>query len=517
TGKGETVLAPKSYAVLFPSGYFSATHSRFYQGLIPAGTLVLKSDKSLSLNNDTDSLIVITSQGDTVIAMKYTDKTDKGYSLEKLSIKGDDSMENYAPSLWQNGTPGRRNSVGPAKLDLAIKTSAEFIGSQQQVTLLFCKAINVGELPFGKGSVIHLHRDSNLNGIADDAELVDSFTLAQDIHSADSLQLSFSYTPQTSGSIRFIFSLTNDLDENQVNDTARATLVIRTMRNAVVINEILYEPIQNPDDFIQDQPDFIELYNRSGESIDLRGWSISDKPNERGEFDTYLFADDPSGNHVLEPGQYAVVSPDKATKPDSTRLALYYPYLQGNPDARLFYVRTRSTFSLNNEGDLVLLRDKIGAVVDSVMYSPGWHNEFYSSTAGKSLERLNPDFPGNDSKNWSTSTDRTYGATPGKSNSIYTPSPLTNQTTSLVIEPRTFSPDSDGRDDFAVISYKLSGQVSRIRVKIFDVRGRLIQTISNSLPSGASGQIIWDGHDQSGKVARMGIYIVLLEALNASN
>ncbi|NTU73506.1 hypothetical protein HGB07_05055, partial [Candidatus Roizmanbacteria bacterium] len=507
-----------SYAVIFAAGYFSATHARFYQALIPAGTLILKSDKSLSLNNTGgDSITVITPLGDTIISMHYDNKADKGFSLEKMAFTGGDGVENYAPSNWVNGTPGRRNSVGPAKFDLSIKTPLQVIGDAQQLIRLSCKVFNAGELSFGKGCIVHFYKDSNSNAHADQSELVDSYTLGQDLNPKDSLQINFSFTPLSTVTTKFIFTLTDALDENPKNDTVSTTLVIRTIRNSVVMNEILYEPVQNPDDFIQDQPDYIELYNRSNEPINLHGWSISDKPNENGEFDTYLFAEDPSGNYLLQPGEYAVVSPDKATRLDSTRLVLYYPYLQTDSKAKPFYVSSRSTFSLNNEGDLVLLKDKTGAVVDSVLYSPEWHNAFYASTQGKSLERLNPDFPSNDQKNWTTSTDRMYGGTPGKQNTVYTPSPLAHQTASLAIEPRTFSPDSDGHDDFAIFSYKLPGQASRIRVKIFDIRGRLIQTLANSLPSGANGQVIWDGRDQSGKIARMGIYLILLEALNAND
>lgn len=518
TGKGVTVLAPQSYAVVFPAGYFSTTHTRFYQTLIPVGTLILKSDKSLSLNNTGgDSIIVINAQDGTIVSMHYDDKADKGFSLEKIVLGGGDGMENYAPSNWLNGTPGRRNSVGPAKFDLSLKSPVQFVANEKQQVRLTSKVHNVGELSLGKGGIVRLYKDSNLNVFPDQSELVESYTLLQDILPKDSLEIGFSYTPLTPAPIKFIFTLTDAIDENSKNDTAITTLTIRTSRNSVVINEILYEPFQNPDDFIQDQPDFIELYNRSSEPINLQGWSISDKPNEHGEFDTYLFADDPSGNYVIQPGEYAIVSPDKAARLDSTRLVLYYPYLQNDVKAKLFYVRSRSTFSLNNEGDLVLLKDKTGSVVDSVMYSPKWHNEFYSATQGNSLERLNPDFGSNDPKNWTTSADRMYGGTPGKQNSVYTPSPLAHQTSSLVIEPRTFSPDFDGHDDFAVISYKLPGQVNRIRVKIFDVRGRLIQTLANSLPSGTSGHVIWDGRDQYGKTARMGIYLVLLEALNGND
>ena len=40
--------------------------------------------------------------------------------------------------------------------------------------------------------------------------------------------------------------------------------------------------------------------------------------------------------------------------------------------------------------------------------------------------------------------------------------------------------------------------------------------LRNNRPSGAEGSVIWDGKNDDGHVARIGIYIVYLEALNAS-
>jgi flagellar hook assembly protein FlgD len=51
-------------------------------------------------------------------------------------------------------------------------------------------------------------------------------------------------------------------------------------------------------------------------------------------------------------------------------------------------------------------------------------------------------------------------------------------------------------------------------VRIYDAKGRLIRTLASSEPSGSHGEIIWDGYNDNHERARIGIYIVLLEALD---
>jgi len=288
----------------------------------------------------------------------------------------------------------------------------------------------------------------------------------------------------------------------------------------------MYAPIQDPNDFVPDQPEYIELFNRGNTPVDLRGWFLTDAPNERGEFNRFFFAQDSLENYVLMPNEYAVVAPDRAATRDSTRLVQFFTYLRNDRNAKLFTsVRSTPTsrtnlsdLSLNNDGDLVQLHDRTGFVVDSVRYQPDWHNPFFSSTRGLSLERINPNGSSNDRRNWTTSTNREFGGTPARQNSVFAPSiALSGTASTLAVSPNPFSPDGDGKEDFLVIRYQLQGTANRIRVKIFDARGRLVRTLANSEPAGAQGELIWDGLDDNRQALRVGIYIIYLEALNADS
>lgn len=147
--------------------------------------------------------------------------------------------------------------------------------------------------------------------------------------------------------------------------------------------------------------------------------------------------------------------------------------------------------------------------MDRVDYRSSW-----GGGNGIALEKINPHFASNDSLNWSSSVVL-EGGTPGKRNSIFAES-LPPETT-LQIAPNPFSPDEDGRDDFAIISYQLPLNTAVVNLKIYDLRGRLIRFLANNQPSGSQSSMVWNGRDDNGQRARMGIYIVFLQALNAQS
>jgi len=53
-----------------------------------------------------------------------------------------------------------------------------------------------------------------------------------------------------------------------------------------------------------------------------------------------------------------------------------------------------------------------------------------------------------------------------------------------------------------------------MNLKIFDARGRQVRRLSNNELCGPHGDVLWDGRNDEGRTARIGIYIVVLEAIN---
>jgi hypothetical protein len=207
-------------------------------------------------------------------------------------------------------------------------------------------------------------------------------------------------------------------------------------------------------------------------------------------------------------GGFAVVAAD------STVCNIFPNLRSPHPDISLSILNRSGGFSFNNDGDAVVLKDLTGQTIDSVAYLPRWHHPDVVDTRGRSLERINPNIATNDPRNWSTCTN-IVGGTPGKINSVMTTSAVSNS--AISISPNPFSPDGDGFEDYCIIHYNLPMHTSTLNIKIYDIKGRCIRTLANGGLAGTQGEIIWDGLDESRQRARIGVYVVYLEAIDRSS
>jgi hypothetical protein len=257
----------------------------------------------------------------------------------------------------------------------------------------------------------------------------------------------------------------------------------------LVINEIMSAPLTG-------EPEWIELYNPTTKTINIAGWKYYESSS------SVIIAD--TCNVTVSPGAYLVIAAD-------TNIYRRYTYLRDVDSSRKVIIA--GSLGLNNEGDMVKISDIFRNKIDSVFYSDNWYNPNLPGI-GRSLEKINPMLASNNPASWSSSADP-YGGTPGKRNSIYTD--LQPSNSQIKISPNPFSPDNDGFEDFTIISYKLSNVISQVRVKIYDVKGRLVKTLLNNQTSGSEGLIVYNGLDDENRKLRLGIYIVFLEALNDQN
>jgi hypothetical protein len=337
----------------------------------------------------------------------------------------------------------------------------------------------------------YFYLDANGDTLPDESEQFGLVTVSRSLSPGDSILTSarILHVPSGLSTIIVIVRLTGD--RNASNDTLRHYLSAGVLRNAVIINEIMYQPSAHGSEYV-------ELFNRGPEAIDAENLLIADRRDSSGHANEHIL----SRKHLLlYPGEFLVVAPDSTL-------------LRDNPESGILpsHLATigKSSMSLNNDGDDIVLRDISGALIDSIRYSPSFHNPEVTDVAGRSLERINPDLPSNDQGNWSTCADP-RGGTPGQQNSIFTR--LKRASSRLSFFPNPFSPDGDGIEDVTVMSYNLSTPVSLIRVRIFDAHGRLIRNLANGEPGGSHGEIVWNGFDDSGRKVRMGIYVGLVEAI----
>jgi len=158
--------------------------------------------------------------------------------------------------------------------------------------------------------------------------------------------------------------------------------------NDVIITEFVADP--SPQIGLP-EVEYVEIYNRSNKYFDLAGWTLSDGSSS-GAFSSY----------VLAPDQYVLIC--------------------NTGDCGQFFVSNNTELSmpsLNNSGDMIIIKDDLGITLDSINYTTAWYNDAAKDDGGWSIERKHLNTPCSDINNWSASTDA-IGGTPAIQNSVWT-------------------------------------------------------------------------------------------------
>ena len=280
----------------------------------------------------------------------------------------------------------------------------------------------------------------------------------------------------------------------------------------IVINEILYDPIADAQDDEPDQPEYVELYNTTDRALSLGGLLLAEPPDEDGD----VAATSLPEPDVLPPGGYALVfDEDGSNDPDdpTAELRLAFPDRDfDRADVVLVPVSSVTPRGLSNSGETLRLLAPDLTELDVVDYLPEWHTAAVLDVAdvdGRSLERVDPLGPSDSAANWGTSVAE-EGGTPGARNSIMLEPGEPPSQGGLTFEPSPFNP-ADGP---VQILYTLSETAALARVRIFDAKGRLVRTLEEAVLAGLGGRLVWDGLDDTGQALRVGIYVVLFEAVS---
>lgn len=372
-------LAPRHYAIILDAGYFA--NSGIYDAFIPPEALILTINDAAfgsgGLSNaNAETVVLISSAGDTIAHYQYSLGNPPGYSDEKKLLSADDTFGNWGDARRFNGTPGSRNSLTPADNDLAlgaIQFSPPKPERGQAIQFRF-PVYNVGIFASSE-AMIRVTLVSNRGTV-----VLDSLPLSP-LAPADSLVLESRWMNVPAGVHRVVFFLSNQADENPTNDSAIVDLEVRWPSEIVRINEIMFAPASG-------QAEWVEIFNPTDENISVAGWRLQD-----------------------ESGKTAVLS-------DAISIAGQGYFVIGAANSvREFYQLPDTVFAaangfptLNNEGDLIRLLDFSGAVIDSLFYDGDW-----SGSTGISLEKVWHE-RANEAGNWLPSL-AAIGATPGHFNS----------------------------------------------------------------------------------------------------
>jgi len=493
TGPGPWALMPGQFALVARDGSFLAIH--------PTVSCPFFMAEFSALNNVTaDGPLLYSDQGITIDSIQY-DPSWSGGQLGRSLERTDSDAPPSAASPWMvctdssGSTPGRQNSTARLAYDLAV-SSLEVASTGAPEYQIGITVTNVGKLPVPEHEVL-LSDDRNGDQRGDEHELLVVLRGSEVLQPGDSLRHEWNATIQLPGEHTVIGEVRSATDERSSNNRATAVVRARHHPGVLVVNEIMYEPLEG-------SCEWVELYNRSSEDVDIRMWELSDAPTPAGSAHRVLMS---ALSRLVRPGDYVVIAGD------STITGAPYHLTQAALGVHLVVAGGSSGLGLANDGDAVLVRDLSGNTVDSLAYSPLMHHAALIDVRGRSLERIRPDGLTNDHSNWSTASG-TQGGSPGSRNTIF--AAIVSGAAALSVQPNPFSPDQDGYEDFCIILVELPFPAALVRARVFDTRGRLVRTLANAEAVGARTEIIWDGLDDRRGRVPVGPYVVLVEASDAS-
>lgn len=447
---------------------------------------------SVSLTDGGTTVSLKDSSGNIIHSITYsTDwfdgsyKKDGGWSLEMTDYNNPcGEATNWKPSVnATGGTPGVQNSVYASNPD---NTAPELVRvsviDNQNIQLYFTEQLD-------SISTYNIQRYTIDNGmgnpIAIDPVQPDFKIIKIKLPSA--MQAGVKYTITVSSYVK-------DCAGNaiSVENTAPFQLPVNAAAQDLVINEVLANPLT-------DGVDFVELYNRSSNVIDLKELRISSIDTITNILESVEAIS--SDGFLVFPGDYVVLT----TKPQ----IVAKQYGTFNNINKKAFVQMEQLPSLNISDGRIIISNYSETCIDKFYYSEKMHFPLINDTKGVSLERISPERATQDNSNWHSASETVGFATPTLKNSQYFDS---ESGAEISLEPEVFSPDNDGYQDVLNISFKMDKPGYIATIRIYDGAGRLVRTLKTNELLGAEGVFSWDGINDNNEKARIGPYIVLFSA-----
>jgi hypothetical protein len=306
--------------------------------------------------------------------------------------------------------------------------------------------------------------------------LVAEAPVACELAPGDSCALELSFVPDRAGAWRVTLALS--LLDDGVLENDRVTTVVQVGAGALVVSEIAHAP--------EDGPEWIELANRSSVPIALEGWQIEDATGHRGVV------------HAGAGGAFDV-PPDSLVVLTSNPTALRALHAGLDP-ARV--AACASWPALNNgssataEAERVRVRAPDGRVSDEVSLPGG-------APDGATRERRSLARPSLEASNWGWSAER--GGTPARANSL---SGFAGTGVELAVLPPRLERTAGAT---ALVRYRTGFERARVKLAVYDARGRPRRTLLDGDAPGAAG-VAFDGADDAGAALAPGLYVLALEA-----
>jgi len=439
-----------------------------------------------SLNNSGDEIRLIDNQGNLIDLLAYDDswygdeaKEQGGYSLEQINPFLDCSGKfNFLAAEHPNGgSPGKENSIfNDASEGPSPQIQQLFVLNQDSIEIRFNR--NMDSSSFA--SALFIFSDGNSIDTLINKTLFSDRILAVLTNSLDTgklIQLSIDGMLDCEG---------NELQAEEV----QVVLPEQAKPSDLVINEVLFNPRTGGSDFV-------EIFNRSEKIISLEGWGLANFKDDQFS-DFRQISELPL---LIYPSQYFGFSKDV------DNIVSEYPFTRAD---RL--IEMPSLPAYNNDEGVVILANHRQQVIDRFDYREEMHFELLREVKGVSLERIDPDRSSDDEQNFHSAAQKDNFATPGYENSqLFRSTAFSGE---IKIEPEVFSPDNDGHQDILNVNYQFNAPGFVGKVEIYDRNGRLIRKLATNELLGKKGSFSWNGINDDGEKARLGIYLILIEAFH---
>jgi len=441
------------------------------------------------LDNDGQLLFLKSSDGTIIHALNYSSswyqnelKKEGGWTLEMIDTQNPcTGSNNWKASIHSSGgTPGTKNSVDGLNNDqTAPQMKNAFTKDNSTIVLVFDEPVD----SLSGATLSNYAIDGGISFVS--TETISPLFNQVELKTNISLSETTVYTITANN--------VTDCRGNEIGSAnkARIGLAVDATAGECIINEILFNPRSNANDYV-------EFYNKSDKIFDASELYIANRSNSGAVSSIKQLSTTPL---YIFPGDYIVVTED------AENLALNY--LVKNAEAVLTLL---SLPSFPDDKGTVILLNQQGAIVDEISYSDDWHFKLIDNAEGVSLERIDPDGSSQYADNWHSAASTAGYGTPGYKNSQF----RNQQSVAATIEvtPKVFSPDNDGFDDIATIQYKISEPGYVANITIFDAAGRPVRNLVRNGTLSTSGYWNWDGLDDKGLKLPVGTYILFAEIFN---
>ena len=440
-----------------------------------------------SLNNAGDDISLHNEDGELIFRVSYTDnwykdlqKKQGGWSLEMLDISRPCAgQENWTASEdGSGGTPGRENSVKISQPDMiGPQLINALAASDTVVQLTFNENLRPGSIFSGKYFL-------------SPAILIDTVKTGKQLNQV-MIYLEENLIPKTAYTIRA--ADVADCNGNLISPENNSfTFYLPEAADSldVLLNELLFAPRSGG-------KKFVELYNHSDKHINLRDWKLANITGDSvSNFKPVTIED-----FILPPGEFLVLTDDAKI------LQADYPQTKAD---KVLEMPTLPSYPVSG-GVVVLVNDR-DEVVQIFEYDEDLHFSLLKDTKGVSLERISWEDKVNDDNNWHSAAASAGYATPGFMNSQYRK--YGQVSAKFEVEPKVFSPDQSGTDDFTSIRYQFDAPGNVATISIFDAAGRKVKDLLQNATLSTADAIQWDGTDNHRQKVKIGYYLIYIEVFN---